>query len=82
MISMNVALEEVYKKVFANSYQHGIDSEKEEAWHEIGGGEISNSELLDSMDRGRALQLKYEINVESTIIERGTTKGDRDQPLV
>ncbi|CAN4127020.1 unnamed protein product [Withania somnifera] len=33
------------------------------------------------MDGGRALQLKHEINVESTIIERGTTKRDRDQPL-
>ncbi|KAI3666423.1 hypothetical protein L1987_89068 [Smallanthus sonchifolius] len=58
------------------------DSEKEEAWHEIGGGRISDSELLDSMDGGRALQLKHEINVESTIIQRGTTKRDRDQPLV
>ncbi|KAI3666128.1 hypothetical protein L1987_89391 [Smallanthus sonchifolius] len=28
----------------------GTDSEKEEAWHEIGGGRISDSELLDSMD--------------------------------
>ncbi|KAI3664711.1 hypothetical protein L1987_88620 [Smallanthus sonchifolius] len=55
---------------------------KEEAWHEIGGGRISDSELLDSMDGGRALQLKHEINVESTIIQRGTTKRDRDQPLV
>jgi hypothetical protein len=60
----------------------GTDSEKEEAWHEIGGGRISDSELLDSMDGGRALQLKHEINVESTIIQRGTTKRDRDQPLV
>ncbi|KAF3617182.1 NADH-ubiquinone oxidoreductase chain 5 [Capsicum annuum] len=60
----------------------GTDLEKEEAWHEIGGGEISNSELLDSMDGGRALQLKHKINIESTIIERGTTKRDRDQPLV
>lgn len=59
----------------------GTDSEKEEAWHEIGGGIISDSELLDSMDGGRALQLKHEINVESTIIQRGTTKRDRDQPL-
>ncbi|CAN4121223.1 unnamed protein product [Withania somnifera] len=32
------------------------------------------------MDGGRALQLKHEINVESTIIERGTTKRDQDQP--
>ncbi|CAN4117950.1 unnamed protein product [Withania somnifera] len=64
MIAMNAALEDVYKKVFADSYQHGTDSEKEEAWHEIGGGEISDSELLDSMDGGRALQLKHEINVE------------------
>lgn len=39
------------------------------------------SELLDSMDGGGALQLKHEINVESTI-ERGTTKRDRDQHLV
>ncbi|KAK1405963.1 hypothetical protein QVD17_42349 [Tagetes erecta] len=61
--------------------QEGTDSEKEEAWHEIGGGIISDSELLDSMDGGRALQLKHEINVESTIIQRGTTKRDRDQPL-
>ncbi|GJT87127.1 hypothetical protein Tco_1068844 [Tanacetum coccineum] len=82
MIAMNAALEDVYKKVFADSYQHGTDSEKEEAWHEIGGGRISDSELLDSMDGGRALQLKHEINVESTIIQRGTTKRDRDQPLV
>ncbi|KAI3666673.1 hypothetical protein L1987_88795 [Smallanthus sonchifolius] len=86
MIAMNAALEDVYKKVFADSYQHGApqrgDSEKEEAWHEIGGGRISDSELLDSMDGGRALQLKHEINVESTIIQRGTTKRDRDQPLV
>lgn len=43
---------------------------------------ISDSELLDSMDGGRALQLKHEINVESTIIERGTAKRDRDQHLV
>ncbi|KAI3666375.1 hypothetical protein L1987_89127 [Smallanthus sonchifolius] len=62
--------------------ERGTDSEKEEAWHEIGGGRISDSELLDSMDGGRALQLKHEINVESTIIQRGTTKRDRDQPLV
>ncbi|KAI3745789.1 hypothetical protein L6452_08198 [Arctium lappa] len=62
--------------------QEGTDSEKEEAWHEIGGGRISDSELLDSMDGGRALQLKHEINVESTTIQRGTTKRDRDQPLV
>lgn len=48
---MNAALEDVYKKVFADSYR-------------------------------RALQLKHEINVESTIIQRGTTKRDRDQPLV
>ncbi|GJY62283.1 hypothetical protein Tco_0462940 [Tanacetum coccineum] len=82
MIAMNAALEDVYKKVFADSYQHGTDSEKEEAWHEIGGGRISDSELLDSMDGGRALQLKHEINVESKIIQRGTTKRDRDQPLV
>lgn len=34
------------------------------------------------MDGGGALQLKHEINVESTIIERGTTKRDRDQTLV
>ncbi|KAK7298952.1 hypothetical protein VNO77_46274 [Canavalia gladiata] len=34
------------------------------------------------MDGGRALQLKHEINVESTIIERGTAKRDRDQHLV
>jgi hypothetical protein len=34
------------------------------------------------MDGVRALQLKHEINVESTIIQRGTTKRDRDQPLV
>nr|GEY68723.1 hypothetical protein [Tanacetum cinerariifolium] len=74
-------LEDVYKNVFADSYQHGTDSEKEEAWHEIGGGRIFDSELLDSMDGGRALQLKHEINVESTIIQRGTTKRDRDQPL-
>ncbi|KAI3523604.1 hypothetical protein L1887_01857 [Cichorium endivia] len=46
------------------------------------GGRISDSELLDSIDGGRALQLKYEINVESKIIQRGTTKRDRDQPLV
>ncbi|GJT11236.1 hypothetical protein Tco_0858278 [Tanacetum coccineum] len=62
--------------------RRGTDSEKEEAWHEIGGGRISDSELLDSMDGGRALQLKHEINVESTIIQRGTTTRDRDQPLV
>ncbi|GJU04562.1 hypothetical protein Tco_1120992 [Tanacetum coccineum] len=60
----------------------GTNSEKEEACHEIGGGRISDSELLDSMDGGRALQIKHEINVESTIIQRGTTKRDRDQPLV
>ncbi|KAL3530083.1 hypothetical protein ACH5RR_009405 [Cinchona calisaya] len=64
MIAMNAALEDVYKKVFADSYQHGTDSEKEEAWHEIGGGKISDSELLDSMDGGGALQLKHEINEE------------------
>ncbi|GJW06616.1 hypothetical protein Tco_1569039, partial [Tanacetum coccineum] len=81
MIAMNAALEDVYKKVFADSYQHGTDSEKEEAWHEIAGQRISDSELLDSMDGGRALQLKHEINVESTIIQRGTTKRDQDQPL-
>ena len=34
------------------------------------------------MDGGRALQLKHEINVESTIIERGTAKRYRDQHLV
>jgi hypothetical protein len=33
---------------------------------------MSDSKLLDSMDGGRVLQLKHEINVEST--ERGTTK--------
>ncbi|GKF07117.1 hypothetical protein Tco_0041341, partial [Tanacetum coccineum] len=43
--------------------------------------ELFPGELLDSMDGGRALQLKHEINVESTIIQRGTTKRDRDQPL-
>lgn len=31
------------------------------------------------MEGGLALQLKHEINVESTIIERGTAKRDRDQ---
>ncbi|KAK9180723.1 hypothetical protein WN944_023858 [Citrus x changshan-huyou] len=65
MIAMNAALEDVYKKVFADSYQHGAplsrgarkrrtDSEKEEAWHEIGGGKIADSELLDSMDGSKA----------------------------
>ncbi|KAK9177798.1 hypothetical protein WN943_026987 [Citrus x changshan-huyou] len=54
MIAMNAALEDVYKKVFADSYQHGTDSEKEEAWHEIGGGKIADSELLDSMDGSKA----------------------------
>ncbi|KAI3485779.1 hypothetical protein L1887_50844 [Cichorium endivia] len=72
MIAMNAALEDVYKK-------EPIRRKKK---HEIGGGRISDSELLDSMDGGRALQLKHEINVESTIIQRGTTKRDRDQPLV
>lgn len=55
----------------------GTDSEKKEGWHDIGGGNFSDSELLYSMDGGRALQLKHEINVESTIIDRGTTKRDR-----
>ncbi|CAN4084832.1 unnamed protein product [Withania somnifera] len=74
MIAMNASLEDVYKKVFADCYQHGTDLEKEEAWHEISGGEISDNQLLDSMDGGRALQIKQEINSESNIIERGTTK--------
>lgn len=163
MIAMNAALEDVYKKVFADSYQHGAPLSSRGAWkrrgdfdrmnryqlidilieednpgwtlfsfamcwldarvidrwtgelhewrdrpnlkssslswwrilidwqtepirrnkkHEIRGGKISDSELLDSMDGGRALQLKHEINVESTIIDRGTAKRDRDQHLV
>jgi len=60
----------------------GTDSEKEEAWHED--GQIADSELLDSIDGGRAPQLKHEIHVESTINHRegkGTTKRDRDQHL-
>lgn len=34
----------------------GTDSEKKEACHEIGGGKIFDSKLLDSMDGGRALR--------------------------
>ena len=30
----------------------GTDSEKQEAWHEIRGGNLSDSELLDSMEGG------------------------------
>ncbi|KAK7236557.1 hypothetical protein RIF29_45424 [Crotalaria pallida] len=72
MIAMNAALEDVYKKT------EPIRRNKK---HEIRGGKISDSELLDSMDGWREGPTTQARNVESTIIERGTTKRDRDQHL-
>ncbi|KAI3478608.1 hypothetical protein L1887_59428 [Cichorium endivia] len=51
--------------------------------HEIGGGRISDSELLDSMDGGRALQLKHEINVEVNNNPEGHHQaGSRPAPCI
>ncbi|KAI3668845.1 hypothetical protein L1987_88139 [Smallanthus sonchifolius] len=53
------------------------DSEKEEAWHEIGGGRISDSELLDSMDGGgRKISTHFIHSVPAVRRDPQQTKGE------